>query len=100
MANSRRSEPFHAKAYSMYGASMGRRSDHISAFEGATNGRLRRVPLDSGGYDPGGAYWGTPSNLWCATADSVAEEVVTHYLRAPSREAAKARFPKNVQWKR
>jgi hypothetical protein len=32
---------------------------------------LRRVRLDSGGYDPGGAYWGTGGTLFeASTADS------------------------------
>jgi hypothetical protein len=26
---------------------------------------LQVVPLDSGGYDPGGAYWGRGSTLFC-----------------------------------
>jgi hypothetical protein len=97
--SSRRSEPYHRKGYSQYGASMGRRSDSVASFEGASKARLCRVPLDRGGYDPGGAYWGTPSNLWCATAEGD-EYQLEHYLRAPSREAAKAKFPASVKWLR
>lgn len=46
---------------------------------------LQRVRLNSGGYDQGGAYWGSGQSLWCAftcEADAI-------YLRANSREAAK-----------
>jgi hypothetical protein len=44
-----------------YGAPMGRRDDMIDY---GARLYLRRVPLDSGGYDPGGAYWGLGSPLW------------------------------------
>jgi hypothetical protein len=56
--------------------------DHVSGKYGAPMGRvswrgrpqspvrLFRVPLDQGGYDTGGAYWGnrrTSESLYCAT---------------------------------
>lgn len=47
-----------------FGAPHGR-----SAWLGEPQGavRLFKVPLDNGGYDIGGAYWGTPDDLFCAT---------------------------------
>ncbi len=48
-----------SKAYSQYGASMGRPSE---ALEGKV--KLFQVRLDSGGYDNGGAYWGPGEPLW------------------------------------
>lgn len=73
-------QDWQTKGYSKYGASMGRRS------AGLPHGRvsLRRVPIDGGGYDPGGAYWGSPSNLWCASGDGFVQ-----YFRADNRNAAK-----------
>jgi len=47
--------------------------------------RMQRVPFIDGCYDtPGGAYWGSPENLWCAWNDEV-----TVWCRAESREEAK-----------
>jgi hypothetical protein len=51
---------------------------------------VRRVPLDSGGYDPGGAYWGIPNNLFCV----IGPEGETFYTRARDKAAVKAMFPK------
>jgi len=46
-------------AATQYGASMGRDNDSPGNFVDVPGGcRLRRVPLDAGGYDEGGAYWG------------------------------------------
>ena len=73
------------KAYSRYGASMGRRSDPI-----AGKVHLQKVVLDSGGYDKGGAYWGTGETLWCAE-DAEGNQ---QFFRCDSRESAKA-FLKN-----
>lgn len=46
---------------------------------------LQRVKLDSGGYDQGGAYWGSGQPLYWASLDDSAG----WYFRAPSRDAAK-----------
>jgi hypothetical protein len=46
---------------SRYGAPMGRRDDQI---DWGKRLYLRRVPIDSGGYDPGGAYWGLGRPLY------------------------------------
>lgn len=50
---------------------------------------LRRINLDSGGYDNGGAYWGIGAPLYLAETQSVEGEVV-EYIRAANRDAAKA----------
>ena len=69
---------------SKYGAPMGRRVSPVADDIKAT---LLPVPLDSGGYDPGGAYWGIPSNLWGAyNADG---DAIWHGRHA-NREAALA----------
>lgn len=67
---------------------MGRTSDLPENFTGPL--QLRHVPLDSGGYDPGGAYWGSPDNLYMAEDG----EGRVSYLRASSLEAARKEFPK------
>lgn len=66
---------------------MGRRSD----LDEATTDKLhlRRVPLIEGCYDPGGAYWSGPADLWCAWN----AEGRVRYLRAKDRDAAKQAFP-------
>ena len=48
---------------SRYGAPMGRRGDNPANLEGVR--RLHARHQGGGdGYDKGGAYWGTPSNVW------------------------------------
>lgn len=93
-------------AGSKYGAPMGRSGGYGGAVELDCSARLRlsQVPLDSGGYDPGGAYWGAPdwrrhgdpkatACLYCAED----HEGGTLYLRAWTRDEAKrkvlAKFP-------
>jgi hypothetical protein len=62
-----------------WGAPMGRHSDT------GLRGRLYARRQGGGdGYDRGGAYWGTPSNIWGVWDD--ARSVV--YVRASSREEA------------
>ena len=81
-----------SKAYNKYGASMGRRSYSV-------NGKchLQKIPLDSGGCDRGGAYWGLLGEpLYCAQ-DSEGNRFFT---RAKTREEAKekirnCRIPQN-----
>ena len=64
--------------------------------------QLACVQLDSGGYDRGGAYWGTGQPLFVAWDDEGGEV----YLRASSREAAKAQLraescdPENLRFYR
>jgi hypothetical protein len=45
---------YYTKGCTPYGADMGRRSDLPRDTKGPL--RVCRVPLDEGGYDPGGAY--------------------------------------------
>lgn len=51
---------------------------------------LRRVPFVDGCYDPGGAYWGGPSNLFCAW-----NHARTYWTRAASRDQAKQQIRKD-----
>ena len=67
---------------SSYGAPMGRSESPL----GCTGVRVFRVNLDSGGYDDGGAYWGTGQSLYCATC----AEGGRQFIRADSRVAAVA----------
>lgn len=69
-----------------YGAPMGRHTGANYLDTDAGPLYLRRVPLDSGGYDRGGAYWGCGQPLWYV-AD---QDGNARFLRAASRDAAKA----------
>jgi hypothetical protein len=72
---------------SQYGAPMGRRTHYADDRTTPRAFRLRRVVIDSGGYDNGGAYWGFGAPLYrYESFDGDAEG----YLRAADREAAKA----------
>ena len=77
----------YTKAYSQYGASMGRRDNVAEALD-VKKLHLERVRLNSGGYDPGGAYWGHGAPLYVAWGDG-ADEVQEMFLRASDREEAK-----------
>jgi hypothetical protein len=53
---------------------------------------LRRVRLDSGGYDSNGTYFGLGEPLWwCACPDDAEGYEIDYMLRAPNREAAKGK---------
>lgn len=67
-----------------YGAPMGRVSI-VTDCDGKVS--LRRVPLNSGGYDRGGAYWGHPNDLYWVGDESGGLDM---FIRAKSRAAAKA----------
>ena len=73
---------------SPYGAPMGRRNCLPDDTGAPIKLRLERMRLDSGGYDSGGAYWGGPSTMWVAHHE---EEGYEFFVRAPDREAAKAK---------
>lgn len=67
---------------------MGRYEDPIESMKGRVH--LQRVPLFDGGcYDKGGAYWGSPANLWCAWND----EGVTYFRSSLNRENVKKMLP-------
>lgn len=63
------------------------RSSHGSAAE-VRKPRARRVRLDSGGYDNGGAYWGTGEPLY-QVYDADGE--FTTFVRAHTRDEAFAK---------
>lgn len=68
------------------GAAMGRGSYHADDKSQSVKLYLRRVRLDSGGYDPNGTYFGHGEPLyWVATAYSE----VDYMLRARDRKHAK-----------
>ena len=84
---------YETKGYTQYGAQMGRNrregaDDYLPADTPAKL-HLRRVRLDQGGYDRGGAYWGLGEPIYCAWDG----EGRTRYLRARDRQAARAQFP-------
>lgn len=69
-----------------YGAPMGRQSwnDNGKPFQGRFY--LRHIRLNQGGYDSGGAYWGTGQRLYGFAA---ADDSVNGFIRAYDREDAK-----------
>ena len=71
-----------AEVNGRYGAPMGRSESPLGEAPRAV--RLFRVPIDGGGYDPGGAYWGLGSPLWCALCDEGGRQ----FARARSRREA------------
>ena len=71
---------------SRYGAPMGRRGDNPTNLQGARRYHARRQG-GGDGYDNGGAYWGTPSNVWAVWA-WVDGDAVCVYVRAASRADA------------
>lgn len=68
-----------------YGAPMGRSNGVNRTPEGPVS--VFRVTLDRGGYDEGGAYWGTPDNLFCAEDG----EGFREFWRADSKADAQAK---------
>ena len=76
------STPADSKVSCKWGAPMGRYSESLSPTHPIY---LRRVRLDSGGYDKGGAYWGAGLPLFCAWDDNGGEV----YRRAADRNQAK-----------
>lgn len=75
---------------SKYGAPMGRQDKPAGSPLIERKFYLQRVPLDSGGYDSGGAYWGIGQPLyWAHWSGSGTDSLIEFFLRARSREAAK-----------
>ena len=64
------------KAYSKYGAQMGRSNT------AAGKCKLGKVTLYDGAYDIGGAYWGSPSDLYCAKSKT---SLATGYFDDPAK---------------
>lgn len=71
--------------------SMSSRPSCIPADYNGEKLHLRRVPLDSGGYDPGGAYWGQGTPLYCAFGETETEQLYA-FVRAASRKEAIAKL--------
>jgi hypothetical protein len=71
-----------------YGAPMGRQSwdDNAEPFAGRMY--LRHIPLDSGGYDKGGTYWGIGMRLYGYAAH---DDSVNGFVRAYDRVDAKSK---------
>ena len=71
------------------GAPMGRRGWHEGDSDIPRRFYLRRVRLDSGGYDSGGAYWGhgAPLYWYYSTGGSV-----DAFMRGANRDDVKARI--------
>lgn len=81
-----------------YGAPMGRSSHRtftdksgqtflLDVNENAKPFRLMRCPLDNGGYDQGGAYWGLGEPLYYYEGPL---SDISGYIRGRTRELAKA----------
>jgi hypothetical protein len=78
------------------GAQMGRR-DIIPRDYAGERLHLRRVPLNDGScYDPGGAYWGSGTPLFCAYGETETEQMEI-YVRRNTREAAKAEIQERLK---
>jgi hypothetical protein len=78
---------YQTKGCSKYGAQMGRASD--LPFDATGELLIRVVPIDTGGYDPGGAYWGSGQTLFYVfDADGRGR-----YLRAVSVDEVRGQFP-------
>lgn len=76
-----------------YGAPMGRQSSKgYTVTADALPLRLVRVPIDSGGYDRGGAYWGLGEPMYYYEAPPTG--LVFGYVRGKTRELAKAQVLK------
>jgi len=79
------------KAFSSRGADMGR-APKTGPADLPYKFRLARVPIDAGGYDQGGAYWGLGAPLYWACDESTHSAPVEMFLRAGDRDAVKAKI--------
>ena len=70
------------------GSQMGRRTIIPDEYNGERL-HLRYVPFVDACYDPGGAYWGIPADLYCAWGETETDPLQI-FTRARSRKAAKA----------
>ena len=83
----------YSTAYDQRGASMGR-ANHITDTEWEGKTHLELVPINLGGYDPGGAYWGLGEPLFVAYFDGEEEEN-EFFCRAQNRAEAKKEIRKH-----
>lgn len=76
------------------GAALGRssiRAEEPESFRGKLT--LRRIRIDSGGYDSNGTYFGFGAPLyWYACEDENGETIIDDMIRADSREGAKEKI--------
>lgn len=86
--------PFPALS-SAYGAPIGRHGDNPASLQGMKRLHCRHQG-GSNGYDKGGAYWGSPSNVF-AVWGRVSGEVVCCYIRANSRQDAIDKIRKGAE---
>ncbi len=76
-----------SKVHSKYGAPMGRATSTRQPAPGVKF-HLSRVRINQGGYDSGGAYWGTGRPLYHAWGEGETEVLET-FVRALTRDGAK-----------
>jgi hypothetical protein len=81
--------------FSNRGAPMGRHGDNPANFVGVKRLHARRQG-GGDGYDKGGAYWGTPSNVWGVWA-WINGKVICTYIRADSRQSAISKVQKGQE---
>ena len=81
------------------GSAIGRPSSRLTADSGKVTLRIRRVRLDSGGYDDGGAYWGDTGShcLYQAYGTDGHGEAVEVYTRAADKKAAVERLTTEIR---
>jgi len=61
---------------------------------------LRRVRLDSGGYDPNGTYFGIGNPLyWCADADGEIDFMLRAFDREDAKEEVREVYPHAKFWR-
>lgn len=72
------------------GASMGR-SPWLPEEPSPDKVYIQRVRLDNGGYDPGGAYWGTGAPLYCVFTQGIDADPIRLYYRADNHDRMKPR---------
>jgi len=79
-----------SKVNCRFGAPMGRSNQLPINKNSEGKLQIRRLKLFDGCYDEGGAYWGTPANLYHAEGDLRNEdETAIIFVRANSRKDAK-----------
>lgn len=77
-------------AYSARGANMGR-PDYRGDPDRSYKFFMQRIRMHDYAYDAGGAYWGGPSNLYCAWVKDEEDGDVRVFVRAGSRNEAKTK---------
>lgn len=78
------------------GAQMGRTDTMPEDAQSAPLLHVQRVRFVEGGYDFGGAYWGSPDNLYCAETDDDQPEYVRLFVRAGSARDARTKIQKRL----